>query len=276
MILREPKVFVLAETMMANVNNIEDTLQAIGGDTAAKWLDSKVGVDLDGQFLNEFAGRACYMSYAVGLNPNVKQIREDTNKYFENILEKGDGSILEHSTVSFAFIDVSRVFTHELVRHRAGTAVSQESGRYRRLDEDHPLGFWEPDMSRFDKYLKSGETRPSLAVNATEIERMYLSNQNRYDWNRIPMNDKKTLTSWLRRILPNGMLNIIIWSANHRTLRHVITMRTSEFAEVEIRMVFDKVAQICKTEWPSLYQDFTQGPELPDKTHVWTPKYVKV
>ena len=41
--------------------------------------------------------------------------------------------------------NVSRVATHELVRHRAGVAVSQESLRFVRLDD---LPFWFPEWAR--------------------------------------------------------------------------------------------------------------------------------
>ena len=49
--------------------------------------------------------------------------------------------MLEHASYTFAFRDVSRVFTHELVRHRAGSAFSQESLRYVRLAD---IGFRVP------------------------------------------------------------------------------------------------------------------------------------
>src|SRR5207247_10819607 len=81
----------------------------------------------DGQTRIEFAGRICYESYEPGLNPNVTRIREDPADYFRNIVSRGDGSILEHSAVSFGICHVSRITTHELVRHRVGTAVSQAS-----------------------------------------------------------------------------------------------------------------------------------------------------
>src|SRR5450759_1727286 len=70
--------------------------------------------------LVEFAGRICYRSWVAGLNPNVSSVRTDRERYFDNILASGHGSILEHANFSFVFRDVSRVFTHELVRHRAG------------------------------------------------------------------------------------------------------------------------------------------------------------
>ena len=49
--------------------------------------------------------------------------------------------MLEHANYSFALRNVSRVFTHELVRHRAGSAFSQESLRYVRLTD---IGFRVP------------------------------------------------------------------------------------------------------------------------------------
>ena len=78
------------------------------------------------------------------------------------------------------------------------------------------------------------------------------------------------MTSALRRILPDGLATNVIWSANHRTLRWVIEMRTDPSAEVEIRMVFDQIAQICKRDYPNLYQDFFRK-ELPDGTGSWKP-----
>src|SRR5881409_4431542 len=95
-----------------------------------------------GETLIELAGRICYESFEVGLNPNVTRIRLNPKDYFENLLRKGDGSVAEHAWVSFALIGVSRIMTHELVRHRVGIAVSQESLRYVRPKE---IQMWLPD-----------------------------------------------------------------------------------------------------------------------------------
>src|SRR3989475_5868288 len=78
----------------------------------------------NGETLIELAGRICYESFEVGLNPNVTKIRLDPKDYFENLLRKGDGSVAEHALVNFVMIGVSRVMTHELVRHRVGVAGS--------------------------------------------------------------------------------------------------------------------------------------------------------
>src|SRR5436309_2865013 len=92
-----------------------------------------------GETLIELAGRISYESCEIGLNPNVTKIRLDPKDYFENLLRKGDGSVAEHGLVNFVMIGVSRVMTHELVRHRVGVAVSQESLRYVRPKE---VDFW--------------------------------------------------------------------------------------------------------------------------------------
>jgi len=218
----------------------------------------------DTEFLIELAGRACYKSYGVGLNPNVTKIRQDSRDYLTNVLDKGDGSILEHATVTFAFLNVSRVFTHEIVRHRAGTAISQESLRYVRPRE---ISLWlPPDLERVSEEFQEV---------VEEITRDYHKLESKFDWDKMPFDDKKRVTSALRRILPDGIATNIIWTANHRTLRWVIEMRTNPSAEVEIRKVFDEVAEICIKDFSLLYADFV-AKKLPDGTTQYEPKYSKV
>ena len=261
--LVEPSVYLIAETSIVK-DSLEKMLEDLGGDTAKGWYDStKDRISTDGEYLIETAGRMCYESYGVGLNPNVTKIRIESKDYLKNILRKGDGSILEHSTCTFAFLNVSRVFTHELVRHRAGTAISQESMRYVRPKE---LKLWlPPDVKDDEKFMKAAE----------DMERSYKDIESRYDWDSMDFGRKKRFTSALRRILPSGMATNMIWTANHRTIRHVITMRTSEYAEVEIRKVFDEVAKKMKERYPLVYQDFERR-QLEDGTGSWVPKFVKV
>ncbi|KKK63349.1 hypothetical protein LCGC14_2995190, partial [marine sediment metagenome] len=77
------------------------------------------------------------------INRNLTRVREGNQPHIKNILDSGHGSVLEHASATFAFRNVSRVFTHEIVRHRAGWAFSQESLRYVRADE---LGYWLPSI----------------------------------------------------------------------------------------------------------------------------------
>jgi thymidylate synthase (FAD) len=260
----EPQVYLIAESRI-NFDQLKAMLTSVGEETAANWFaKTKEASKSEGELLTEVAGRICYKSFGVGLNPNVTKIRESSRDYIDNTLSKGDGSIFEHATCTFAFLNVSRVFTHELVRHRVGVAISQESLRYVRPTQ---LRFWlPPELQDKKKEVKSI---------VEQIEKNYRDLESSYGWGELNFDVKKRITSALRRIMPDGMATSIVWSANHRTIRHVITMRTAESAEVEIRFVFDKVARMMKERFPLIYQDF-EYTELDDKTRSWRPKYNKV
>lgn len=121
-------------------------------DAVRRWLDFLGAEEFvipddqavtDPALLVALAGKRCYKSFVKGLNPNVSKIRADYAEYFDNILASGHGSVLEHSVYTFAVENVSRVFTAEMNRHRAGWAISEASMRFIRFGEDIP--YWEPD-----------------------------------------------------------------------------------------------------------------------------------
>ena len=255
----EPTVIKIAETKAYPVA-IAQVVKILGGSDAAANRMMNLETS-DAEQLIETAGRVCYKSYEPGLNPNVTKIREDSADYFKNIISKGDGSVMEHSTVTFALLNVSRVLTHEIVRHRVGTAFSQESLRYVRPKD---IGLWIPDELTSEQHLK-------LETAVMKIEAMYQELEKTVDWEKLPFDKKKRLTSAFRRMLPDGMATNIIFTANHRTLRWLIEMRTDPAAEVEIRLVFDQIATILKTDFPLIYMDFERL-ELPDGTGQWKPK----
>jgi thymidylate synthase (FAD) len=260
----EPEVYLIAETQVDH-NELRRMLESLGGKTALDWMGRvEPGSKSEAELLTEVAGRACYKSFGLGLNPNLTKIRNSSEEYLQNTLAKGDGSIFEHATCTFAFLNVSRVFTHELVRHRPGVAVSQESLRYVRPTE---LAFLLPPELE--------DKRGKIQKVVENIEKDYDELEDLYNWDSMDFNVKKRVTSALRRILPQGLTNAINWTANHRAIRHVITMRTDESAEVEIRLVFDKVAKLMKQKYPLINQDFERT-ELKDKTGSWHPKYIKV
>jgi thymidylate synthase (FAD) len=256
-----PAVFLVARPAI-DVAGMRGYLDSVGG---ASWLDRRLSDadgELTGETVAEFAGRVCYRSWEPGLNPNVTKVRTDQREYFENVLRSFHGSVLEHVNYSFAFRNVSRVFTHELVRHRAGSAFSQESLRYVRLTD---IGFRVPPALEpvRDQVVNLVEQLEEFQVTAAEALGL--------EDDGVPFHIKKEVTSALRRLAPLGLSTDIIWTANARTLRHVIEMRTAAGAEEELRLVFAKVAQIMKDEAPGLFQDFRP---LDDGS--WVPEYRKV
>jgi thymidylate synthase (FAD) len=257
-----PKVFLIARPSI-EVEGMRGYLSDVGGES---WLERRLeeadGAPNGGELIVEFGGRACYRSWEPGLNPNVTRVRTDQREYFVNILRSAHGSVLEHANWSFALRDVSRVFTHELVRHRAGSAFSQESLRYVRLTD---IGFRVPPALEpvREQVLSIVEQLEEFQVNAAE--------QLGIDKDGVPFHVKKEVTSALRRLAPIGLSTDILWTANARTLRHVIEMRTAEGAEEELRLVFDTIARIMQDEAPGLFQDFTRQDD-----GAWVPEYRKV
>ncbi|HZD13317.1 MAG TPA: FAD-dependent thymidylate synthase, partial [Candidatus Binatus sp.] len=187
-------------------------------------------------------------------------------EYFRNILTKGDGSILEHATVTFALVWISRVATHEIVRHRVGTAYSQESLRYVRVQEIR-VPNWKASV---DARNMSEEIEKKMIVVLKELESEYKAIVDKVDWDKLSFDAKKSITSAIRRILPQGLSTVIIFTANHRTLRWLIEMRTSPGAEYEIRSIFDQIGDICIKDYPLIYNDFERN-KLPDGTYEYKP-----
>ena len=256
-----PTVHLIARPQL-DLDGMREYLADVGGES---WLERRLGEDEQaspGEMLVEFGGRACYRSWEPGLNPNVTRVRTDRMEYFSNILRSAHGSVLEHANYSFALRNVSRVFTHELVRHRAGSAFSQESLRYVRLTE---IGFRVPPALE--------PVRDQVVSIVEQLEEFQLSAAGELgiDEEGVPFHVKKEVTSALRRLAPIGLSTDIVWTANARTLRHVIEMRTAEGAEEELRSVFDQVARIMQAEAPGLFQDFVRQDD-----GSWSPEYRKV
>ena len=256
-----PTVHLIARPQL-DLDGMRAYLEDVGGES---WLERRLGEEdqaSPGEMLVEFGGRACYRSWEPGLNPNVTRVRTDRMEYFSNILRSAHGSVLEHANYSFALRNVSRVFTHELVRHRAGSAFSQESLRYVRLTD---IGFRVPPA------LEPVRDQVISIVEQLEEFQVSAANELGIDEEGVPFHVKKEVTSALRRLAPIGLSTDIVWTANARTLRHVIEMRTAEGAEEELRSVFDQVARIMQAEAPGLFQDFVRQDD-----GSWSPEYRKV
>ena len=237
-------MFLVGETRI-----VEDGLQAYLDHLGIP--DWTSDAPTDAEKLVEVMGRLCYRSFQPGMNRNVTKIREHNSEYLANILKVKHGSVVEHPVNNFVFADVSRVFTHELVRHRAGTAISQESLRFVRLED---LGQWLPTAIRETPEAVEifGETFKHLEGLQVRLAQLF-----RLDDEGVPFGVKKVITSAMRRIAPIGLATTIGWSANPRTLRWVLEMRTHPSAEEEIRLVFGKVGEIVCRRYPHLFGDFS-------------------
>lgn len=238
----EPKVFLVGETRVVE-EGLKAYLEHVG---VPDWTTDAPS---DAERLCEVYGRLCYRSFEPGLNPNVTRVRKGNAVYLGHVLEVGHGSVIEHAVLNFIFADVSRVFTHELVRHRAGTAISQESLRFVRLDK---LSAYVPTHIRENE--KGMEIFAKTIQQLEEVQRSLAEIYAIDDEKKFAV--KKQLTSAFRRVAPDGVATTIGWSCNFRALRHVIEMRTAPDAEEELRLVFGKVFEVVKHRYTSLLGDY--------------------
>jgi thymidylate synthase (FAD) len=254
----EPKVFLVGETRIVE-DGLAAYLKHVG---APEW---STDAPSDSERLCEVMGRLCYRSFKPGLNPNVTRVREGNDTYLAHIMEVGHGSVIEHAVLNFIFADVSRVFTHELVRHRAGVAISQESLRYVRQRELRMTLVPGSELARLPNLRE-------ITMKLEEHEESYLKLAESLITDGMSFDDKKAWTSALRRVLPDGIATNLVWSANHRAMRWILEMRTAPGAEVEMRYVFDKVGRILQRDYPMIFGDFERKPHADGVGAQWVPR----
>jgi thymidylate synthase (FAD) len=209
--------------------------------------------------LIEMAGRRCYQAWedsetSVGeINPNLSKVRKGNKEYLTNILKSGHGSVLEHASDTYAIENVTRVFTHEVVRHRL-CAFSQESLRFVRPTS---LRAYFPEVFLnlpIDVHNQVNAIFNDTFIHLESVQKS-LTNILGMDTVKRAFSDKKKLQSAMRRLMPIGMATGIIVTSNHRNWRHLIEMRTSRHAEEEIRLVFSMIAEDLIERHPEIYQD---------------------
>ncbi len=239
-----PKTYIVGYPTL-DLDGLQQYLHDTGNEEFVESIESakEFGVS-SGEILCSMYAKLCYKALTVGQNNNVTRVR-DIPSNIEGCFAHGHGSVFEHANINFVTTNCSRVFTHELVRHRAGMAFSQTSGRYVRSDElEVVLG--DPILAKYGVDAK-------LLGLADIIESSYNAISSEIPWDEMPFDEKKKLTSALRRILPNGQGNEIGWSANIRALRHTVMMRTSSHAEWEIRYIFNEVYKLVKSKFPLVF-----------------------
>lgn len=244
-IVREPSVYLVGRQTV-DAAEVERFLAEHG----LSWeTDTEVGAEV----LCEMAGRVCYMSFGKGRKTNAE--------YLGNILSVAHGSVLEHAVWNFLITGVSRSFTHELVRHRAGFGYSQLSQRY--VDES-TADFVEPDCIARDPELHAiwlESIRQSHEAYGKLVEglgRAFASEPS-------PTLRRKLARQAARSVLPNATETKIFVTGNARAWRHFIELRANEHAETEIRGVAVRILQRLQREAPSIFGDYTLEP-LPDGT----------
>lgn len=263
-----PDVFVMGQTQFdadgltawMEFNGLEQhMLPTTESPLANLWRD--VSEDDALERMIEFGGRHCYRSWEKG---------RDRHEYIRNILDMQHGSVLEHSSINLAMQGVSRSLSHELVRHRVGVAISQESQRY---VEASDIQFVVPpllaflaggSMSGSDLIAHFYDDCESARASYTDLQRSLVE--------RIQMKEpnvksltmiKKRANEAARAHLPNAAETRLLWSPNMRLLRHFLWLRGGSGADLEIRRlavsILDAVAPRAQSVFADMVPSINDG-----------------
>ena len=245
-----PSVYVLARTALDRVE-----LDRFLTDAGLSWRESGDASQIED--VVEIAGRICYLSF--GSQQSARTNRE----YISRLIAQEHESVLEHVSWTFLLTGVSRAFTHQLVRHRAGTAFSQLSQQYH--DEREGLAI-EPSLIannptlslEWNQHLKATRDLYDRLIKALDDEETPISEERER---------RRAIRSAARSILPEAAETKIVFTANARALRHILSVRGELAGDAEWRTVCALLLERLNEDAPVLFWDFVRE-EMPDGTPI--------
>ncbi|HUU79404.1 MAG TPA: FAD-dependent thymidylate synthase [candidate division Zixibacteria bacterium] len=185
--------------------------------------------------LAEVAIRMCRGKKKVVLN-------EPTNEaIIKRVVDSGHESIAEHVSFTFRITGISRVTSHQLVRHRIAS-FSQESQRYA-----DPLEAGEEDWAVIpDSILENSEARKLAEGFLEESIRV----RKKLDEIGIILEDS-------RYLLPNACKTAIVMTMNARSLWNFFNFRICSRAQWEIRRLAKMMFYLVNDAAPALFNWWT-------------------
>ena len=175
------------------------------------------------------SARLCYSPIgAAQLEEKISD--EQAAALVRKLVSMGHFSTLEHVTFTFAIEGVSRVLTHQLVRHRIAS-YSQQSQRY---VKEH----------NFETIMP-----PSIAARPVEALMQKLQDTyNKFTEMGIPAEDA-------RYVLPNAAETKIVCTFNARSLLNFFSLRCCMRAQWEIRALAEAMLAECKRVAPVIFEN---------------------
>lgn len=146
---------------------------------------------------------------------------EAVDRMLTRLLDSGHLSTFEHASFTFAIEGISRVTSHQLVRHRMAS-YTQQSQRY--------VSMKEADYITPATVGAKPEFEARYRDMVRECQRLYLEMLNA----GIPAEDA-------RYVLPSGVETKLVMTMNARELLHACSLRLCLRAQWEIVELFEKI-----------------------------------
>lgn len=212
------------------------------------------------------SAKLCYSK--VGVDDIEKNLDEEKiEKFINHLTSIGHESPIEHISFTFAIEGISRVCTHQLVRHRIAS-YSQQSQRYVKLDQFEyiiPPQIAENEMAK-KIFIQSMEADQKAYDDIVDIliknnEKIYLE-QGMDEKKAKSMAEKKSIED-ARYVFPNACETKIVVTMNARTLMNFFEHRICERAQWEIKeMAYLMLEQVKKVS-PNIFRN--SGPSCVSK-----------
>lgn len=178
------------------------------------------------------AAKICYSpSGAVDILDGLD--REKTVSFLKMLRDSGHLSPFEHISFTFAVEGISRVATHQLVRHRLAS-YSQQSQRYVSMSKQTCI---------VPPSVLNNEKAHALFIKQTEDA--WKCYKEMVDMG-IPKEDA-------RFILPHGAETRLVMTMNARELHHFFSLRLCRRAQWEIRELARKMLILARNAAPEIF-----------------------
>jgi thymidylate synthase (FAD) len=185
------------------------------------------------------AAKLCYSPVSID-ELSDKLSGSDIRKFLEKIMSLGHQSVLEHASFTFGIDGISRVTSHQLVRHRIAS-FSQQSQRYVSHSERF-VAVIPPTIVERQEVLARFEEQLTL-LHKTYSDMVAAG---------VPAEDA-------RYILPNATETKIMVTMNARQLLHFFQLRCCERAQWEIRAMAIDMLKLVKEVAPTIFRDAGPG-----------------
>jgi len=212
----------------------------------------------DAEKLIASAAKLCYSS--VGINEiNEKLDPQKTSKILNMLMKLGHESPIEHVSFTFGVEGISRVLTHQLVRHRIGASYSQQSQRYVKLDQFEYI--IPPEIEKIPEakelYIETMKKDQDSYNKLTNV--LFDKHFNEYIKNGLNEKKAKTLAEKkaiedARYVFPNACETKIVFTMNARALFNFFEHRCCNRAQWEIRELATEMLKLVREIAPTLFK----------------------
>jgi thymidylate synthase (FAD) len=234
----------------------------------------------DATKIGAFSAKICYRSKGADGRSNEENQRRAR--------EERHGRVMEHIVYSLYITGISRALGNELITHKPGMSLSQESTRY--VSQEDAGIVLEPLLA--DVYERVNRREPVESAehwllndhlaSCRDALRHYEDEYHQLVAMKCPPAETPTTAErkWARgkarNVLPLALETTCVVTGNLRAWRWFLEVRSSKYAEHELRRLAYTVYQIFMQECPLYFEDYVEEPVTDSKYPALVTPFPKV